>query len=812
MAKVMTIADQNVMSYEEMSEGIMELSSKTGISVNELADCVYNSISAGVETGKSLGFVEKTTRLARAGFADTGATLDVLTTIMNAYGLKAREVDNVSDMLIQTQNLGKVTVGELSSSMGKIIPTANANNVALDQLCAGYAIMTANGVACAESTTYMNSMLNELGKSGTKVSDTLIEKTGMSFAECMESGWSLADVLAVIDEAAKENGKSFSDMWGSSEAAKAGLILFKGEGEAFNDMLGEMQGCTGATDKAFETLETTSYDIGKTINEVKNTVLLLGQTLMQSLAPIISDVCEKIKSACEWFNNLDDEQKQMIFKVAAVVAAIGGLLVVIGKVLTFISGAVTAVQTLSAAFSALGVGGLLLNPIFLLIVGGIALVVWAIWGLNGDFDTFKKNWQIGWNTIKDGVANACDSVKEYFSGVAEDYKWAWEQIKTSTSSYLEEVKNNYTWAWETIKSDTTSHFESVKNNYTWAWEQIKSTVSNAITNVKDTITTTFETIKTTIQNVWTEISNFFINTWNNIKNTVTNAVNAVKTTITNVFNAVKTTITNIFNAIKTAIQNAWNAIKNTITNAVNAIKNTVTNVFNAIKSTVSNILSNLKSTAVNIFNQMKSAISNTISQIKSTIVNGFNAAVSYIKGLAGKAYTWGRDMIMGIVNGIKSAIGAVKNACSEVASTISSYLHFSVPDVGPLTTYESWMPDFMHGLAKGIRASKGSVIDQLATLSEEMKNKLNLPKLNIKSAFDTPEIKNVSRPNTTQQTESMSNLEMLKKQFEMFKNSLDNNPNNSGDIIIPVYIGGSMIDEIVVKAQDRRKLRSGGKA
>ena len=62
-------------------------------------------------------------------------------------------------MLVQTQNKGKVTVGELASSMGKIIPTANASNVSLEQLCAGYAIMTSKGIAAAETTTYMNSML-----------------------------------------------------------------------------------------------------------------------------------------------------------------------------------------------------------------------------------------------------------------------------------------------------------------------------------------------------------------------------------------------------------------------------------------------------------------------------------------------------------------------------------------------------------------------------------------------------------------------------------------------------------------------------
>ena len=47
--------------------------------------------------------------------------------------MSADKVSTVSDMLVQTQNKGKVTVGELASSMGKIIPTANASNVSLEQ-------------------------------------------------------------------------------------------------------------------------------------------------------------------------------------------------------------------------------------------------------------------------------------------------------------------------------------------------------------------------------------------------------------------------------------------------------------------------------------------------------------------------------------------------------------------------------------------------------------------------------------------------------------------------------------------------------
>lgn len=158
MAKVSTIADETAVPLEELEEAILELSDKTGIAAGEIAENVYDAISAGQKTGDAVNFVRKAADLARAGFADSGDALDLLTTIMNAYKLEAEEVTNVSDTLIATQNLGKTTVAELSSSMGKIIPTANAAGVQLDQVAAGYALMTANGVATAESTTYMNSI------------------------------------------------------------------------------------------------------------------------------------------------------------------------------------------------------------------------------------------------------------------------------------------------------------------------------------------------------------------------------------------------------------------------------------------------------------------------------------------------------------------------------------------------------------------------------------------------------------------------------------------------------------------------------
>lgn len=144
-----------------------------GISAKEIAENVYSAISAGQDTANAVDFVRTSTQLATAGFADAGQSLDVLTTILNAYGMSADQAASVSDKLIMTQNMGKTTVAELASSMGKVIPTANMYGVSLDDIASAYVTTTKNGISTAESTTYINGMLNELGKSGSKASDIL---------------------------------------------------------------------------------------------------------------------------------------------------------------------------------------------------------------------------------------------------------------------------------------------------------------------------------------------------------------------------------------------------------------------------------------------------------------------------------------------------------------------------------------------------------------------------------------------------------------------------------------------------------------
>ena len=377
MAKVQTIADTTSVPIGDLRKSILDLSSDTGIAATDIAESVYNAISAGQSTADAVGFVETASELAKAGFTDVGNSIDVLTTILNSYGLEAKEVTGVSDRLITVQNRGKTTIAQLSSSMGKVIPTAAAFGVNLDNVSAAYVVLTKNGIATAEATTYFNSMLNELGKSGTKASEIIKKRTGQSFTELMKSGSNVADVLKVLKDEADKSNLSLADMFGSAEAGKAALTILSDGGTEFVNSMDAMQSAAGATTTAFNTMaDTTAAKMQKTLNNIKNTGIEAGSNLLEMLEPGIEAVGQEIEKLSKWYSNLDKETQTSVSKAAVALGVGGPLISAIGKTVTAIGTITTAVGKAVSAFSAFG-GASVLGPLAVA-AGAVGLLAWSI--------------------------------------------------------------------------------------------------------------------------------------------------------------------------------------------------------------------------------------------------------------------------------------------------------------------------------------------------------------------------------------------------------------------------------------------------
>ena len=689
MAQVETIAGDASVSYKgnmtDMSDAIMQLSSDTGIAAEDIALATYGAISAGVDTSKSVEFVATANALAVGGFTDMATSVDVLTTTLNAYGDKAGTAESISDKLITTQNLGKTTVNELASSMGKVIPSASAYGVSIDNLCASYVAMTKGGIATAESTTYMKSMLNELADSGSTVGTILQDETGQSFGQLMASGMSLADVIDILGQSVNGDSEAFAQLWGSSEAGTGALAILNGGTADFNNTLSAMGDSTGAASSAMDKMnDTSAHNMQVAMNDIKNAAIELGG----AFAPVMSGLASVVSTVASAFSRLPQPVQTVIAVILGVVAVAGPLIIVIGSVVSAIGAIAPVIGVIGGVLG--GFVGLITGTIMPALAGFFAFllanpIVLVIAAIVAAVALLIANW---------------DKVKEVAGKVKEGVVNAWNNVKEKTSE-----------AWENVKQKTSE-----------TWNKVKTTVSEKANNIKTTVS----------------------EKWNNLK---------------------------------TNTSTAWNNVKTTISNSVN----------------------NAKTNAISTFENMKSGISGKVNLIKSNVKSGFDNAVGHIKGLASQAFSWGSDMIMGIVNGIKSCISKVSGAVKDVADTIKSYLHFSVPDVGPLTDYESWMPDFIQGMAKGIDDNKYRLVDAVQSMASDMK--LTMP-------MSAPMLKNVGGYNAPVQTDTEGNNRLV----NMLTQLVENLQYNTGDITIPIYLGNDLIDERIVSANDRRTLRSGGRA
>lgn len=230
-----------------------------------------------------------------------------------------------------------------------------------------------------------------------------------------------------------------------------------------------------------------------------------------------------------------------------------------------------------------------------------------------------------------------------------------------------------------------------------------------------------EAVRQKITAAWEKVKSFLLTAWNTIKS---------------VCSAVWGGIKNFFNQhgeqIKSGLTAAWNVIKTVLLGVWNAIKTVATTVFGGLQAFWSKHGEQIKTAFTNIL----TSITGTIGNIKDAIVNGLTAAIDWIKGLPAQALQWGRDIIMGIVDGIKGAIGAVGDAVKGVADKIKGFLGFSEPDEGPLSDFHTYMPDMIDLMAKGIQAGKKKVEGAVGALAEGMSGQIG-PGPDIRAALGT---------------------------------------------------------------------------
>ena len=290
-AKASTLIDDSAVSLEGLEDQILNLSKTSGVAGDVLNESLYQALSAGIpitdDGADAMAFLERNVQLAKGGFTDLTTAVDTTTTVINAYGMGVDEINNITDILIKTQNAGKTTVDELGASLAQVIPTAAAMGVSFEQVGAAMATLTAQGTPTAQATTQLRGLLAELGKQGTKSSNILLDLTGKSFKQLQDEGMTVADVLAIMNEHAEDNNLSMLDLFSSIEAGQGALALTGDGADKFNETMITMKDGVDATQEAFDVMAaTTSEQMNKAMNELK---IILTEIFL-AIAPLLLSV------------------------------------------------------------------------------------------------------------------------------------------------------------------------------------------------------------------------------------------------------------------------------------------------------------------------------------------------------------------------------------------------------------------------------------------------------------------------------------------------------------------------------------------
>ncbi len=769
MSKVAAVSGAAGDDLDRLRDKAREMGEKTKFSASEAAEAMNYMAMAGWKTEDMLSGIEGVMNLAAASGEDLAATSDIVTDALTAFGLTAADSGHFADILAAASSNANTNVSMMGETFKYCAPIAGALGFSAEDTAEAIGLMANAGIKSSQAGTALRTIMNNLS-GDVKICGSAIGEVTVATTNADGSMRDLSDILADCRTAfagltESEKAQAAESLVGKNAMSGFLALMNAGEGD-IEKLSSAIANCDGTAAGMAETMQD---NLAGQLQILKSQLEELAISFGELLMPAVRTIVGWIQKFVDWLNSMDESTRKVIVTIALVAAAIGPVLIIVGKVISAVGTIMTIIPKLAGvigivqkAFAALN-AVMLANPIVLIIAAVAALVAAFIYLWN-NCEEFRQFWIDLWESIKEIAIAVWEGLKEFFSA-------AWEAIRTTAATVWNAVRDFFSGLWEGIKN-------------------IFMIVVNAISTF---LATAWGTIKSTVMAVWNAIKTFFTTVWNGIKSVIATVVTAISTFLSMAWNGIKNVITTVLNAIKSVVTTVWNGIKNTITAFVNGIKNTVATAWNNIKSAVSNAANAIKAGVANAFNAMLNGIRNVCGNIYGVVKGGFDKAVGFIKGLASQAFQWGADFVGGIVNGIKSMIGKVGEAVSSVADKIRSFLHFSVPDEGPLTDYESWMPDFIGGLARGIEKSRGMIEQAMQGVAGDM--------------TVTPR---VMAAQGGYSGSAASNGDLISGINTALNTALAGG-GAAGDIVIPVYIGGDMIDEIVVTAQQRMNLRSGGR-
>ena len=255
--------------------------------------------------------------------------------------------------------------------------------------------------------------------------------------------------------------------------------------------------------------------------------------------------------------------------------------------------------------------------------------------------------------------------------------------------------------------------EGLYNGISSAWDMITGFFSDTLGNLGGLVSDGWEAIKGGTETAWDTVSGWLGDAWESIKGTASKTWENISSVVESAWDNITGDTSTKTGAVKSDVSSAFNSVKSSISTTLQSAKSTASSSWDNIKTTVSRANSSVSSAVSSAWDRISSSLSGSLGGVQSSVSSTFSSIVS-------SAWSWGSDLAANIANGISYGVQWVKNAASNVAGWIRSYLHFSVPDIGPLKDFDTYMPDMMKQMAAGISGNRGLVLTAVSDLTSDM--------------------------------------------------------------------------------------------
>jgi len=372
MAKVAAVSGATGEDFDRLRNRAREMGEQTLHSATDVADAMYYMGLAGWDVQEIYDGIPGVLDLATASGEDLARVSDIVTDAMTAFGLEAKDTSHFVDVLAQTTRSSNTDVDQLGEAFKYVAPMAGAMGYSIDDVAQALGLMANNGIKGSMAGTALRNVIQRMAKP-TKESGEAMEELGLSMLNADGSAKTLSEVMedmrgafgdllqpsaelqlqidelnqqmddgSISEEEYLERLEGLADAaYGAGSAEKVryaamlagargmpGLLAIVNTAEKdYDGLAGAIENADGATREMSAQMENT------TTGQMKILISKLAELAIQFgdiLTPVIKEVINYLKGVVDWLNQLDEPTKKTIIKVAAIAAAIGPLLVVIG--------------------------------------------------------------------------------------------------------------------------------------------------------------------------------------------------------------------------------------------------------------------------------------------------------------------------------------------------------------------------------------------------------------------------------------------------------------------------------------------------